>query len=314
MNAVLYLPMPRLTIIITIALLGCALAALTEVSYQPEKDRFTLIFSEDAPPGVTPLLFASPWRLVLDVSSPPDSKLAMEKSYDDGAVSKVKVASTSSGNGSRITVYLGRPASFTRKKLKFKGGGSGVTFYLDSSKAMGRAPLLAEASPDARVLAFIKPGSKMKMGKTKGDYRYAEAGKLKGWLPRKTSPKVSDLRSRIIASVKKRLGKPYIWGGTGPKGYDCSGLVYACYTENGQEIPRGAGQQYRRGKHVNRKELLPGDLVFFHTTNPGPSHVGIYAGEGKFIQSETSKAGVRYSELDTGYWKKHYLGATCWLP
>ncbi len=306
--------MPRLLPIMVVALAGSALANLSEVSYQPEKDRFTLIFSEDAPPEVTPLLFASPWRLVLDVSSAPDSKLATEKSYDDGAVSKVKVASTSSGSGSRITVTLGRPASFTRKKLKFKGGGSGVTFYLDSSKASGRTPLLAEASPDARVLAFIKPGTKMKMGKTKGDYRYAESGKLKGWLPRKEAKPVSDLRTRIIASAKKRLGKPYIWGGTGPRGYDCSGLVYACYTENGQEIPRGSGQQYRRGKRVSRKDLLPGDLVFFHTTNPGPSHVGIYAGEGKFIQSETSKAGVRYSELDTGYWKKHYLGATRWLP
>jgi hypothetical protein len=306
--------MPRFVLIIAIVFAGSAAATLTEVSYQPEKDRFTLIFSEDMPPTVSPMLFASPWRLVLDVASPPDSKLATDQSYDEGAVSRVKVAPTSSGNGSRITVYLGRPASFARKRLKFRGGGSGVTFYLDNSKAMGRIPLLAEPSADARVLAFIKPGTKMKMGRTKGDYRQAEKGKLKGWLPRKTAPPVSELRSRIIASAKRRLGKPYIWGGTGPRGYDCSGLVYACYTENGQEIPRGAGQQYRRGKRVSRKELLPGDLVFFHTTNPGPSHVGIYAGEGKFIQSETSKAGVRYSELDTGYWKKHYLGATRWLP
>jgi cell wall-associated NlpC family hydrolase len=301
------LNMPRLLPIITIALIGCATANLTEVSYQPDKDRFTLIFSEDAPPEVTPLLFASPWRLVLDVSSAPDSKLAVEKPYDEGAVSSVKVASTSSGNGSRITVSLGRPASFTRKKLKFKGGGSGVTFYLDSSKATGRTPLLAEASPDARVLAFIKPGTKMKMGMVKGDYRYAEAGKLKGWLPRKESKPVSNLRSRIITSAKKRLGKPYIWGGTGPRGYDCSGLVYACYTENGQEIPRGSGQQYHRGKRVKRKDLLPGDLVFFHTTRKGISHVGIWVGDNKFIHASCGR-GVVVQKM-AGYYAKRLVGA-----
>lgn len=291
-----------------------AFASLTGVSYQSEKDRFTLFFSEKDHPLVSPILCAGPWRMVIEVPTPPDSSLPPIRSYDEGMVSEVRITPTSNNTNTRITVILAVPAGYGRRKLRFRDGSTGITFELDRDTAQGRIPLLAEPQSDSRVLAFIKPGAKAKMGRTEGAYRAAEVGGKKGWLPKKTSPPVSDLRKRIVESARRKLGKPYIWGGTGPKGYDCSGLMYACYMENGQEIPRGSGQQYRRGKRVQRKDLLPGDLVFFHTTNSGPSHVGMFIGDGRFIQSETSKAGVRYSELDEGYWNKHYLGATRWLP
>ncbi len=117
----------------------------------------------------------------------------------------------------------------------------------------------------------------------------------------------SDIK-RILGEADKYKGVPYVFGGTTPKGFDCSGYVRYVFAKQGIEMPRMADEQYRVGHSVPKKNLKPGDLVFFETYEPGPSHSGIYIGDGKFI-SATSSKGVAVADMTTGYWGERYIGA-----
>ncbi|MBQ7516224.1 MAG: C40 family peptidase [Schwartzia sp.] len=113
---------------------------------------------------------------------------------------------------------------------------------------------------------------------------------------------------KIIATGRKYTGVPYSFGGTTPKGFDCSGFVQFVFRQHGYAIPRMADEQYHLGKKVKkRKELVPGDLVFFSTYEPGASHCGIYLGQNKFLHV-SSRRGVRVDNLDDEYWKPRWYG------
>ena len=112
----------------------------------------------------------------------------------------------------------------------------------------------------------------------------------------------------IIYSAERRIGTPYVFGGTSFKtGIDCSYFTQYVYNENGIKIPRTASQQYSEGIRIGKKHLLPGDLVFFATRWIGPSHVGIFIGDNMFIHASSS--GVKISNLGTSYYRKRYIGA-----
>jgi cell wall-associated NlpC family hydrolase len=113
----------------------------------------------------------------------------------------------------------------------------------------------------------------------------------------------------IIATAKKYIGVPYLWGGTSPKGFDCSGFVQYVFKAHGISLNRTCETQYKHGTYVSKSNLKPGDLVFFQNTyKAGISHVGIYIGDGKFIQASSSK-GVVISNLSSSYYVSHYYGA-----
>ncbi len=111
----------------------------------------------------------------------------------------------------------------------------------------------------------------------------------------------------LIATAKKYLGVPYVFGGTTPSGFDCSGFIQYVFKQNGLQLPRLADEQYKLGKSVKQKDLRAGDLVFFTTYEPGASHVGIYIGNGQFLHTSSSK-GVRVDNLDNVYWAPRYYG------
>jgi glucan-binding YG repeat protein len=107
--------------------------------------------------------------------------------------------------------------------------------------------------------------------------------------------------------AKEQLGKPYVWGGTSPNGFDCSGFVYYTFKQMGVRLPRTAADMYNKGQAVSKSNLQSGDLVFFSTYKPGASHVGIFIGDNQFIHAGTTD--VRIDSLSNTYWANAYLGS-----
>lgn len=118
------------------------------------------------------------------------------------------------------------------------------------------------------------------------------------------------VRERIVSEAFDYLDTPYLYGGTDSKGVDCSGLIFTVFKEAADKIlPRRVADLYYNGEEIE-DVLLPGDLLFFDTTG-GPSHVGIYIGEQRFIHSASAgkKTGVIISSLAETYYSARMLGA-----
>ncbi len=113
----------------------------------------------------------------------------------------------------------------------------------------------------------------------------------------------------IVTSAQKYMGVPYVWGGTTPDGWDCSGYTQYVMKENGISIPRTAAEQYSKGVAVDKANLKVGDMVFFTTYKPGASHVGFYMGDGKFIHASSAAKQVTINSLSEEYYTEHYIGA-----
>ena len=138
---------------------------------------------------------------------------------------------------------------------------------------------------------------------------------------------IAALREEVVKNAQDILNrKPrprYVWGATGPNSYDCSGFTSELLKKSGITIPRVSAAQ---GNYVNREmdksKLKPGDLVFFQTVSKKPNqitHVGVYIGNGKFIDSGGGGSkngprnpghGVRISDLNSSYWSKKFMGGT----
>jgi cell wall-associated NlpC family hydrolase len=118
--------------------------------------------------------------------------------------------------------------------------------------------------------------------------------------------RTSSIAMSLTRSAMRFIGTPYVFGGTSPSGFDCSGYVQHVFAMLGIALPRTADAQYYAGKPTVGGMHM-GDLVFFQTYLPGPSHVGIYLGSGKFISS--SGHGVMVSSLSDSYWSARYIGA-----
>lgn len=122
---------------------------------------------------------------------------------------------------------------------------------------------------------------------------------------------VSNIGSKVAQTAATQLGKPYRSGGESPKkGFDCSGLIYWAFQQNGMQVPRVTTQQANMGRPVSRAQLMPGDIIVFRTPSaPNGLHTAIYAGQGSFIHSPNKKSRVRYDSLSTPYWSKAYRSA-----
>jgi cell wall-associated NlpC family hydrolase len=113
----------------------------------------------------------------------------------------------------------------------------------------------------------------------------------------------------VLDAAESRLGAPYRYGGAGPDAFDCSGLVTYAYRQLGVAVPRTAAQQFAAARPVPRGELRPGDLVFFRLDGREVSHVGIYAGDDRFVHAPQSGGSVRMARLDDEYFRRRYAGA-----
>jgi peptidoglycan DL-endopeptidase CwlO len=111
--------------------------------------------------------------------------------------------------------------------------------------------------------------------------------------------------SGVVGIAMQYLGVPYVWGGAGPGGFDCSGLVMYVYSQVGVSLPHYTGAQWQMGVPVAESDLQPGDLVFFD----GLGHVGIYIGGGEFIHAPHTGDVVRIDSLSEGWYAATYDGA-----
>jgi len=122
------------------------------------------------------------------------------------------------------------------------------------------------------------------------------------------APVVVTVGDQAVNLAYDYLGVPYVWGGTSPKGFDCSGFTQYVYKQLGITLNRTAAQQLKNGSKVTN--LQTGDLVFFtntYATSAAASHVGIYIGNNQFIHA--ANGGVKITSLDHEYYAPRYIGA-----
>ena len=115
--------------------------------------------------------------------------------------------------------------------------------------------------------------------------------------------------SALLASAFRYVSVRYVWGGMSPRGFDCSGFIGYVMRSVGVRLPRTAAELYVSGRPVPTDELRVGDIVFFETTRPGPSHAGIYVGNDQFIHASSGFGRVTVTSMDYPYYKPRYLGA-----
>jgi cell wall-associated NlpC family hydrolase len=112
----------------------------------------------------------------------------------------------------------------------------------------------------------------------------------------------------LVGTALDLRGIPYKNGGTDRSGFDCSGFTQYVFAQYGLSLPRDVRAQFKTGKPVDQKALEPGDLIFFTTTEPGASHVGIAVGGGAFVHAPSTSGVVRVERLNSSYWAPRFVG------
>lgn len=120
----------------------------------------------------------------------------------------------------------------------------------------------------------------------------------------------SGVGAQVALNAQNHLGTPYVYGGSRPGGFDCSGFTMYLYSQYGYSLPHTARGQYAMGRKVSKSELQPGDLVFFSSRSSGSiDHVGVYIGNGNVIHARMSIARVGINNLSESYYTRYYYGA-----
>jgi murein DD-endopeptidase len=121
-------------------------------------------------------------------------------------------------------------------------------------------------------------------------------------------PLLDPLRTQVIFTAMQMVGVPYLWGGSTPAGFDCSGLVQYAYSNAGLQVPRTAAAQFAAATPLTLEDAVAGDLLFFNDRSR-TSHVAIYLGEGRFVHAPNGGNQVSLDDLSTSYWRTHFSGA-----
>jgi len=119
----------------------------------------------------------------------------------------------------------------------------------------------------------------------------------------------ADPGAAVLRIAESQIGAPYRYGGAGPDAFDCSGLVSYSFRQLGVAVPRTAAQQFAAATPVDRRDLQPGDLVFFRLAGREVSHVGIYAGSARFVHAPQRGGHVRMASLDDDVFRRGWAGA-----
>ncbi|MET3454013.1 MULTISPECIES: C40 family peptidase [Pseudomonas] len=129
-------------------------------------------------------------------------------------------------------------------------------------------------------------------------------------------PMATKTTSNVLSRAVNVLGTPYRWGGSSPsKGFDCSGLVKYAFNDATFDLPRTSNAMAAgHGEKVERKDLKPGDLIFFKLKSRRVNHVAIYLGNDRFIHAPRRGKSVTIDTLNKPYWNTHYVVAKRVLP
>jgi cell wall-associated NlpC family hydrolase len=125
----------------------------------------------------------------------------------------------------------------------------------------------------------------------------------------RVAPPIAASGAGIARTAESMVGAPYRNGGSMPDGFDCSGLVTYAFARAGMHVPRDTYRQALTGLEVPRRHIRAGDLVFFTTTGPGPTHVGIALDAERFVHAPKTGAVVRVESLRSTYWSQRFLFA-----
>ena len=127
--------------------------------------------------------------------------------------------------------------------------------------------------------------------------------------PSPHAPAAHVKSDELAETALSLVGRPYKNAGMDPSGFDCSGLVCYVFGVYGIDTPRSVRGLYDAARPVREEDVAPGDLLFFTTTGPGPTHVAIAIGGGRFVHAPSSGGRVRVEALTSAYWSARYLGA-----
>jgi len=217
-----------------------------------------------------------------------------------------KTSKKSSGTAKNTTKKTSTKASTA------KTASSSTKRASSSAKASKIASRHTKTSPDKIASVAIAEKCTARKG------HKARCVKVKGGKPETLADlhkaRMQKAQKTAMNKLMDQIGKPYRWGGSSPRtGFDCSGLVYYAYKDLVKfRIPRTANEMYhlRDASPVNTGELQSGDLVFFRTQGRGTAdHVGVYVGNGKFIQSPRSGQDIQITSLSEDYGQRRYVGA-----
>jgi cell wall-associated NlpC family hydrolase len=173
---------------------------------------------------------------------------------------------------------------------------SAAQHLLNNLTAQEKARLAAlqaqqEAAARAKAAAFA---AQQKAAQLAAAAKAAAQAAAKGTPPAPTAPANSSVAEQAIAFAQQQLGKPYVWGATGPGSFDCSGLTQAAYKAAGVSLPRTTYDQVNVGSRVSEANLQPGDLIFFFSD---VSHVGLYIGNGEMIHAPHTGTVVKIAPI-----------------
>ncbi|QHB32518.1 hydrolase [Yersinia canariae] len=252
-------------------------------------------------------------------ASPDDrKKRKADKNIKKTKVDNNKTASKNSANKTTTNSDKKKTAATASKTIKKKAQevSKPANKKLNNNKTVANktSPIKTAANKKAAVSKTEKVayGRHRNKAQGKADTELAANNKIK--LTPAHKKRYQHAKQTAMSKLMKQVGKPYRWGGTSPNtGFDCSGLIYYAYKDVIRiKMPRTANEMYhlRDAAPVKRAELESGDLVFFNIANRGVAdHVGVYLGNGKFIQSPRTGEEIRISMLNNDYWQDHYVGA-----
>ncbi len=177
----------------------------------------------------------------------------------------------------------------------------------------------AAASTDSEIVRVTSYGECVDIIGVSGEWYKVSAGGATGYIrgdyislteiEASASTTTASLGEQIVEFASQFLGTPYVWGGSSPSGFDCSGFVGYVFKNFGYTVNRTAAAMYSNGTAVDKSELQIGDAVFFASSSESIGHVGIYIGDGEFIHSSSGCGYVTISGLDEDYYSRMYVGA-----